>query len=90
MDRSSAIASGSALLKPSKSPTAIGKNVVITTSMIFGAIPNPIHSTSSGAIAIVGMVCVVTSTGSTAFSRFRNRSMAQASPKASAVPISRP
>ena len=37
----------------------IGKKVVITTSVIFGAIPNPIQSTRIGAMAMVGMVCVM-------------------------------
>ena len=90
MDLSSATASGSALLNPSSRPTAIGKNVVITTSMIFGSMPKPIHSTSSGAIAIVGMVCVATSSGITACSSVWKRSITQASPNASAIPISRP
>ena len=68
----------------------MGKNVVMTTSTIFGSSPKPIHSTSRGAMAIVGIVCVTTSSGKTAFSSVRKRSIRKASPKASSVPIARP
>ena len=90
MERSSATASGSTLLNPSSSPTAMGKKVVITTRVIFGSMPNPIHKTSSGAMAMVGIVWVTTSRGKTASSSRTNRSMAQARPKASSVPMSSP
>ena len=90
MDRSRETASGSALLNPSSRPTATGKKVVITTRAIFGATPKPIQRTSSGAMAMVGIVWDATSSGSTARSRFRKRSMALARPKASSVPSSRP
>ena len=41
----------------------IGKNVVITIKITFGAISYPNHNTSSGAIATVGIVCVKTTNG---------------------------
>ena len=61
-----------------------------TTNVIFGAMPNPIHSTSSGAIAIVGIVCVMTRIGDRAWSSHRKRSMTVAITKASPIPIRRP
>ena len=51
---------------PSSRPIVIGKNVVRATRVIFGADSNPIHSTSRGAIAIVGIVCVMTRIGDSA------------------------
>ena len=42
---------------------AMGKKVVRTTRVIFGAISKPIHRTSRGAIAIVGIVWLMTSMG---------------------------
>lgn len=41
----------------------MGKKVVSTTRVILGAIEKPIHKTSTGAIAMVGIVWVITSIG---------------------------
>ena len=40
-------------------PDGDGEKVVITTKVIFGAIPKPIHNTRIGAMAMVGMVWVM-------------------------------
>ena len=90
MDRMRFMASGSTPLYPSRSPIAIGKNVVMTTRVIFGAIPNPSQRTSRGAIAMVGIVCVTTSSGMKAFSRSANRSINAEMPKARSTPARRP
>ena len=42
---------------------AIGKRMVITTRAIFGAMPKPIQSTRTGAMAMVGIVWVMTISG---------------------------
>ena len=68
----------------------IGKKVVSTTRVILGAIEKPIHKTNRGAIAIVGIVWVITSIGYTALYKKSKRSIKTAITKASAVPISRP
>ena len=41
----------------------IEKKVNRATSATFGAIPKPNHTTISGAIATIGMVCEMTSSG---------------------------
>ena len=56
IDLSRFISSLSALLKLSKSPIVIGKNVTSTISITFGNKSYPNQSTKSGAMAIVGMV----------------------------------
>ena len=63
MERKSPIASLSALLKPSSKPTVTGKNVHITIKIILGVISYPNHNTKSGAMATVGIVCVIMSNG---------------------------
>ena len=63
---SGSIASGSTRPKPSSSATVTGKNVTSTTIRTFGSRPNPNQITNSGAIATIGMVWLVTRSGSTA------------------------
>ena len=41
----------------------MGKKVVSATSVTLGAMPKPIHNTSSGAMAMVGIVWVMTRIG---------------------------
>jgi hypothetical protein len=65
MLRSSRVASLPAAPNPSMSPTASGKNVTSATTSIFGQSPNPNQITTSGAIAITGIVCDATSSGVT-------------------------
>ena len=49
--------------KPSSRATVIGKNVTRTMTRTFGSSPKPNHTTSSGAIATIGIVCEPTSSG---------------------------
>ena len=68
----------------------MGKKVVKATRVTLGAAPKPIHSTSSGATAIVGMVCVMMIKGYTARYRMVKRSISVAVMKATATPVIRP
>ena len=65
-DRSSVVASGSTRPNPSSSATVTGKNVTSTTMTTLGSSPNPNQMTNSGAIATIGIVWLVTRSGSTA------------------------
>ena len=56
MERSRPTASRSTERKPSSSPTVTGKKVTRIIRMTLGSISYPNQSTSSGAIATVGMV----------------------------------
>ena len=63
IDRNRLTASESTDLKPVRSPIVIGKKVVITIKITFGAISYPNQRTKSGAMATVGTVCVNTING---------------------------
>ena len=66
IERSSASASGSLAAKPSAKAIVIGKNVTSATSSTLGVRPKPNQRIISGAMATIGSVCVVTSTGMSA------------------------
>ena len=65
-ERISSIASASTRPNPSSSAIVTGKNVTSTTIRTLGSSPNPNQMTNSGAMATIGMVWLVTSSGSTA------------------------
>ena len=62
-DRSSSVASCGVAANPSRSAIVIGKNVTSTTTSTFGIRPKPNQTTTSGAIATIGIVCDPTSSG---------------------------
>src|SRR5947199_888195 len=55
--------SGSTDLKPCTADTTTGKNPSRNAEITFGMMPNPNHTTNSGAIAIFGTDCENTSSG---------------------------
>ena len=67
-------------LSPSCTDMVIGKNVISTATSTLLHMPYPSHSTKSGAIAVTGIVCVVTITGYNALSTHSKRSITTASP----------
>ena len=74
----SSVRSSGVEANPSSSATVIGKNVTSTTTRIFGSHPNPNHTTTSGAIATIGIVCDPTRSGATARRTTATRSIATA------------
>ena len=67
-----------------------GKNVTSTTMSTFGSRPNPNQMTNSGAIATIGIVWLVTSSGSTARRTGSQRSSAIAAPIANVTESAQP
>ena len=90
IDRIRVIASGSTRPNPSSSAMATGKNVTSTTMRTLGSNPNPNQITNSGAIATIGIVWLVTSSGSTARRTGAQRSSATATPIASVTDSAHP
>ena len=68
----------------------IGKNVTRTTTRTFGSSPNPNHTTTSGAMATIGIVCDPTSSGSTARRAHATRSSATATAVAATTDTEKP
>ncbi len=67
-----------------------GKNVTRTTIRTLGSSPNPNQMTNSGAMATIGIVWLVTSSGSTARRTGAQRSRAMAVPIASTTDSAQP
>src|SRR5207247_10564411 len=80
-DRIRSVASGAVDANPSSRAIGIGKNVTRITTSTFGRSPNPNQTTTSGAIATIGIVWDPTRSGSTA----RRAQTARSRPTATAV-----
>src|SRR4051812_29957621 len=65
MERDRSIMSGSTDLKPITVDTTTGKKPSRKALITFGKMPKPNHTTNSGAIATLGMLCENTSSGYT-------------------------
>ena len=63
MERKRSISSGSVEVSPSLVLIAIGKKQNSVTTITFGAMPKPNQMISSGARAMIGTVCDMTSRG---------------------------
>ena len=68
----------------------IGKNVTSTTTRIFGRNPKPNQTTTSGAIATIGIVCDPTRSGASARRMTSIRSIATAAPIPARIEIVNP
>ena len=77
-ERSRVIASGSTRPNPSSRAIVTGKKVTRTTITTLGSSPNPNQMTNRGAIATIGIVWLVTRSGSTARRTGSQRSSAMA------------
>ena len=89
-ERIRSIASGSTRPNPSSRAIVTGKNVTRTTIRTLGSRPNPNQMTNSGAIATIGIVWLVTSSGSTARRTGSQRSSAMAAAIASTTDSAHP